>query len=331
MEKLEKIKEITGNDKVGFLEDDMENDFDMAKYDELMEKVFDDEYYDEENTVDEERPVFPDDGEEYFENYENEDENDLPDCEDPHFNMDADYNPDLQKASKSSLKKRRKGMNAKFAEVLDKEKPLFDPQQRTFEDYFDEYYKLDCEDLIGDMPIRFKYREVPANDFGLTTGEILKAEDKELNEWCSLRKTMQYIGGDEEQRERQKYKKKARNKNKKMQTFSGLREELEEQEKKLENTSNTEVISKPRNIKKLQKTKEKLNGVAARSKNLTKKKTLIPTWNNQYRRSILSSVNKTRVKTIRKQFKGGDNKTIKNLSLQRLAAYGLDERKKKSK
>lgn len=55
-----------------------------------------------------------------------------------------------------------------------------------------EYDKLDYEDNIGGLKTRFKYRSVPKEDYGLSTDEILKLKDKELNQLVGLKRMAPY-------------------------------------------------------------------------------------------------------------------------------------------
>lgn len=251
MEKLKKLQELTGNEQLAFSQTDLEGEFNPQQHDQLMQKFFGAEYYGGEE---EEKPQFDDDdeleehwnwdtwtgeareedcGEEEWDGEENDASG--PHCEDENFIMDADYDPNQQTASKKKKKKERKKMKKEdlpqmgkkrkkshFAEVITKNKPVFDPKEKSFEQYLDEYYKLDYEDIIDDLPCRFRYRQVLANDFGLSTDEILTADDKELNSWCSLKKTCMFRSDKEEMSDLKNYIIKAQNEKRKKEILSSV-------------------------------------------------------------------------------------------------------------
>lgn len=158
--------------------------------------------------------------------------------------MDADYDGshNLQSELLENTRKKKKKRRSKFATLIATEKPKFDPKQfPSYEEYFDRYYSLDYEDMIGDLPCRFKYRKVVPNDYGLSVEEvnitlaisyraanpkkskvifnlmclhlkILMADDKELNKWCSLQQALRYKPEHIEVQEVRSYKQKASNK-----------------------------------------------------------------------------------------------------------------------
>lgn len=89
--------------------------------------------------------------------------------------MDADYDPakSLQEEMIDSSRKKKRRRRNKLAVAIAKEKPKFDPTENpSYQAYLDQYYALDYEDIIGDQPCRFKYRNVVPNDYGLTLEEV---------------------------------------------------------------------------------------------------------------------------------------------------------------
>lgn len=254
-EKIRKLKAVTGNDELGFNDDELEEDFDPEAHDRRMQELFNDEYY----NVDEgeEKPECPSDIEELaiedWDNYDPRQGNDNDDddlhCEDDEFNMDCDYDPATAKQQlqqelieNTRSRKGRKGRRNRFMEIIQAEKPVFNPEdEKTYGDYIDEYYQMDYEDIIGDQPCRFKYVETVPNDFGLTIEEvicliwvltpvvltfcslqILLAKNKELNQWASLKKAVQNRPDYVEKKEQRLYKLKAKNEDLKRKIFKSL-------------------------------------------------------------------------------------------------------------
>ncbi|XP_039627272.1 protein KRI1 homolog [Polypterus senegalus] len=90
--KLQKLKELTGNETVGFNEGDLEGDFDPQQHDKLMQKFFGSEFYGQDESY---KPQFEEeddlDGEWNWDNWTGNDEDYVeeetyePYCEDPGF------------------------------------------------------------------------------------------------------------------------------------------------------------------------------------------------------------------------------------------------------
>lgn len=244
-EKMAKLRSVTGDEALPFDDGDLDGDWDPEEYDRKMGAVFNSEYY----QIDEgdEKPECPADLEdlqvEDWDNYDveaaaagAEDDGEDGHCEDGDFDMDCDaeaasaeqkrvFQSDLIESTRAGGKRKRK-RKSKLAQVLQMKKPAFDPtENKSYGEYLDEYYKLDYEDVIGDVPCRFKYTETVPNDFGLTVEEILLAKNKELNQWASLKKATQIRPEHVERNEITMYKQKGRNEALKRKILQSLFEE----------------------------------------------------------------------------------------------------------
>lgn len=188
-EKIAQLKAVTGADELNVDEMDLDGDFDPDEYDKKMQAIFNNEYYADD--ADEEKPEAPSDIEDLqVENYDEIEDvskiNENAHCEDDDFNMDCDYDEsELKQNQKKSFqediidstrsKRKHRKRKSKFMEMLETQRPAFDPDdEKTFDEYLDEYYKLDCEDIVGDVKCRFKYVETTPCDYGLSIEEVIK-------------------------------------------------------------------------------------------------------------------------------------------------------------
>lgn len=239
-EKLSKLKMVSGEEAALCFDDaDLDGDFDPEEHDRKMQAVFNSEYY----GVDEgdEKPECPaelldlqiEDWDNYDPQATDGDGERDGHCEDEDFDMDCEVDAEQQrKAFQSELiestragGKRKRKRKSKFMQLLQAEKPVFDPNDnKSFGEYLDEYYKLDYEDVVGDVPCRFKYSETVPNDFGLTVEEILLAKNRELNQWASLKKATQIRPEHVERNEIGLFKQKGKNESLKRKILQSLYE-----------------------------------------------------------------------------------------------------------
>ncbi|ORZ36830.1 KRI1-like family C-terminal-domain-containing protein [Catenaria anguillulae PL171] len=211
MTKLREIAEITGNEQVGFDEVDLEAEFDPDAWDQKMGSVFDDDYYQAEDV---EKPEWADDID--IGDIVGDEDMGLPES----ALVEPPSHPELEQEGESKKKKKKKkkrqdedeedfievpdadAMDVDFVEPIPAKAAsapvpaakgkakakLSAEEQAAMADELDQLYKLDYEDIVGGMPVRFRYREVQAADYGLSVEDILEADDADLNQFVSLKK-----------------------------------------------------------------------------------------------------------------------------------------------
>ncbi|GIX68212.1 protein KRI1 homolog [Caerostris extrusa] len=268
-EKFLKLKEASGQEELIFGESDIESDFNPDKHDQKMREMFNEDYY---NIEEGNRPEFSYDEEiddekwdqwtrkptnNSINNNKNGNKEHGYSSNDDKKNDKLDSESQFEQEDSTNIKKGRKKKKSLFSKILSEPKPLYDPDGKSFDEYLEEYYKLDFEDVIGDMPVRFKYRKVIPNDFGLTVDEILAAQDRELNQWCSVKKTCQYRRDDEEKYDIQAFEKKAQNFDAKKKILSSVYAPPENKKiiTQLNPAESNESVSKPKRKKRSRKKK----------------------------------------------------------------------------
>ncbi|KAK0228294.1 KRI1-like family C-terminal-domain-containing protein [Armillaria fumosa] len=134
----------------------------------------------------------------------------VEDVEKPVWKDDIDIgdivvSDDEQKSKKKKKKKKKKGIEEEDAGGVDADAMDADVEhedeewdgteemrKKKLDEYMNELYELDFNDMVGGMTTRFKYTPVQAQNFALTPAEILMATDAELNEYMGVKKYAPY-------------------------------------------------------------------------------------------------------------------------------------------
>ncbi|CAL5209989.1 unnamed protein product [Lathyrus oleraceus] len=201
-EKVKKIMKTAGiddEDVIPLSAAELEEEFDPEEYDRMMKKAFDDKYYNAEDAD----PEFCS---------EDEEDTEKPDFEKEDELLGLPKGWDEPGSDGGFLAAREKALKEKTEITSDDDVVESENEKEEIPDegssrkrkrktallekarqaMMDEYYKLDYEDTIGDLKTRFKYAKTKPNKFGISSPEILLMDDKELNQYISLKKLAPY-------------------------------------------------------------------------------------------------------------------------------------------
>lgn len=184
----------------------------------------------------------------------------------------------------------------------------------------------DCEDIVGDLPTKFHYRETEPNDYGLTAEELLMATDEELDQWISLHECVAYRTEEQEKALKRKYEEKRHDIALKKKIFKSLYGDSSNPEQEQE-PSQTSKSKKKRTRKRKRNTDSdsSLQGVTDTATTVSEQ--------DEKSQAPQDSLSKNKLKK-KKRKRGLNHKKFAAVGVapDRLLAYGLSKTKlKKSK
>lgn len=194
MDRLAKIKEAVGDDvsdevieKV-FGDSLLNDDFNDADWDSKMAEIFNEQYYDAELT----KPEWDEDDEIMAEYHNGEDEDMGEEVADEGENAeeaeDAEVIEEVAKPkSKKEKLKEKKSAKKEKQSLKEKAQQIVEANTLKLRDEVEEERGRSKSD-----DIKFKYREVSPESFGLSNREIFLANDLDLNNFISIKKFAPY-------------------------------------------------------------------------------------------------------------------------------------------
>ena len=190
--KLSKLQQTSGNRRFmdpaadGFAFQSLVDDdqFDPDKHDEKMRTLFDSDYY--ELDADGQKPEFDfiegiDDDIDPDEEREDCGQEVIKDAERDDVDEEEEEEEEGSESGSRKLSRKIKKQRKRRVKKVDLDQ------------------LPDYDDVVGGLPVRFKYCRVTPNDFGLSAEEILFSDEKELNAWVSLKKAVSFRAEQEEQ------------------------------------------------------------------------------------------------------------------------------------
>lgn len=300
LEKSIRMAGLNEDAEIGLKPEDLEGDFDPEEFDRRMAQIFNDDYYDQDDDgfeatgdVAAEEEMFgkgddeEDEDEEQKKDSDSDSDSDSDDEDEGVKIVDrAEDDPSTQAAAEDEKQKRRKKKG--------KEEELKSISVKDLKDKVinEQLYKMDYDDVIGgDIKTRFKYRKVTPNSYGLSTEEILFADEDLLNSFVSIKKLAPYeenewhastkhrkrfrkalkdrIEGVTEMKEK---KTKRDRKRAKLEKLKAKQEALEESQEEEDDNEETESTQKGDKKKKDKKEKKEDNEDGSKKKRKRKRK-----------------------------------------------------------